>query len=64
MAGPQGELVFAPLGGVGEIGMNLAIYGLGDQRRRSDVPSCRSSLRLPCMTPSADASRVSPRGSF
>jgi ribonuclease J len=35
MAGPQGELVFAPLGGVGEIGMNLAIYGLGDPRRRS-----------------------------
>jgi len=35
MAGPQGELVFAPLGGVGEIGMNLAIYGLGDTRRRS-----------------------------
>jgi ribonuclease J len=30
---PQ-ELVFAPLGGVGEIGMNLAIYGLGDERRR------------------------------
>jgi ribonuclease J len=30
-----GELVFAPLGGVGEIGMNLAIYGLGDHRRRS-----------------------------
>ena len=28
-------LVFAPLGGVGEIGMNLAIYGLGDQRRRT-----------------------------
>jgi ribonuclease J len=35
MAGPQGELVFAPLGGVGEIGMNLAIYGLGDPRRRT-----------------------------
>ena len=35
MAGAQGELVFAPLGGVGEIGMNLAIYGLGDQRRRT-----------------------------
>src|SRR5439155_27227990 len=33
MAGPD-ELVFAPLGGVGEIGMNLAIYGLGDERRR------------------------------
>jgi len=32
MAGP--ELVFAPLGGIGEIGMNLSIYGIGDQRRR------------------------------
>jgi ribonuclease J len=30
----QGELVFAPLGGLGEIGMNLAIYGVGDGRRR------------------------------
>jgi ribonuclease J len=29
-----GELVFAPLGGVGEIGMNLSIYGFGDGRRR------------------------------
>ncbi len=28
------ELVFAPLGGVGEIGMNLAIYGFGDEQRR------------------------------
>ena len=35
MAGPHGELVYAPLGGVGEIGMNLSIYGLGDERRRS-----------------------------
>jgi ribonuclease J len=35
MAGPQGELMFAPLGGVGEIGMNLSIYGLGDARRRT-----------------------------
>jgi ribonuclease J len=30
----QNELVFAPLGGIGEIGMNLSIYGFGDQRRR------------------------------
>src|SRR6188508_3874504 len=34
MPGPQ-QLVFAPLGGVGEIGMNLSIYGIGDERRRS-----------------------------
>ncbi|HEV2630422.1 MAG TPA: ribonuclease J [Pseudolabrys sp.] len=34
MAGPQQELVFAPLGGVGEIGMNLSIYGLGSGNRR------------------------------
>jgi ribonuclease J len=30
----RGELVFAPLGGIGEIGMNLSIYGFGDGRRR------------------------------
>lgn len=29
------ELVFAPLGGVGEIGMNLSIYGLGSPNRRT-----------------------------
>ncbi|MCC6889999.1 MAG: ribonuclease J [Hyphomicrobiales bacterium] len=34
MAAPGDELVFAPLGGVGEIGMNLALYGLGNERRR------------------------------
>jgi ribonuclease J len=34
MARPSEELVFAPLGGVGEIGMNLAIYGFGEERRR------------------------------
>ena len=28
------ELVFAPLGGIGEIGMNLSIYGVGDGGRR------------------------------
>ena len=27
------ELVFAPLGGVGEIGMNLGVYGLGEHRK-------------------------------
>jgi len=37
MAGPRQELVFAPLGGVGEIGMNLALYGYGDERRRQWV---------------------------
>src|SRR5689334_14925055 len=35
MAGAPQELVFAPLGGVGEIGMNLSIYGVGDERRRT-----------------------------
>ena len=35
MAGPTHQLVFAPLGGVGEIGMNLSLYGLGDGRKRS-----------------------------
>ena len=29
------ELVFAPLGGVGEIGMNLSIYGLGEGGKRT-----------------------------
>jgi ribonuclease J len=29
------ELTFAPLGGVGEIGMNLSIYGLGSRYRRA-----------------------------
>jgi len=28
------DFVFAPLGGAGEIGMNLAIYGFGDEQRR------------------------------
>jgi ribonuclease J len=34
MATSSDELVFAPLGGVGEIGMNLSIYGLGREGAR------------------------------
>ncbi|WP_424631178.1 ribonuclease J [Bradyrhizobium sp. SYSU BS000235] len=34
MARPD-ELMFAPLGGIGEIGMNLSIYGLGNRQQRS-----------------------------
>ncbi|HEY5278316.1 MAG TPA: ribonuclease J [Pseudolabrys sp.] len=34
MAGSAQELVFAPLGGVGEIGMNLSIYGFGPPNKR------------------------------
>jgi ribonuclease J len=37
MATPGDQLVFAPLGGAGEIGMNLALYGVGDERRRQWV---------------------------
>jgi ribonuclease J len=34
MPNPREEIVFAPLGGVGEIGMNLALYGVGPERNR------------------------------
>jgi ribonuclease J len=35
MANPRDALVFAPLGGVGEIGMNLAIYGVDNAGSRT-----------------------------
>jgi ribonuclease J len=35
MAHPNEELVFAPLGGVGEIGMNLSLYGIGSERSKT-----------------------------
>jgi ribonuclease J len=31
----QGEFTFAPLGGVGEIGMNLSVYGFSNSRQRA-----------------------------
>ena len=34
MSGPTDELVFVPLGGVGEIGMNAALYGFGPGKRK------------------------------
>jgi ribonuclease J len=34
MNGGDDELVFVPLGGLGEIGMNLALYGFGPKGRR------------------------------
>src|ERR687890_2124184 len=34
MVSSQDELVFVPLGGLGEIGMNAALYGLGPEGRR------------------------------
>ena len=34
MANADDEFVFAPLGGLGEIGMNCALYGIGPKQRR------------------------------
>ncbi len=34
MTSPQDELVFVPLGGLGEIGMNAALYGFGPEKRK------------------------------
>jgi ribonuclease J len=35
MSSPNEELVFVPLGGVGEIGMNLSLYGFGSELRKA-----------------------------
>jgi ribonuclease J len=35
MISKKEELVFAPLGGVGEIGMNLSLYGLGTEQTKA-----------------------------
>jgi ribonuclease J len=40
----QNELVFASLGGIGEIGMNLSIYGFGDDRRQWIIIDCGVSF--------------------
>jgi ribonuclease J len=34
MVETSNELVFAPLGGLGEIGMNAALYGFGPKQKR------------------------------
>ncbi|HSM19315.1 MAG TPA: ribonuclease J, partial [Hyphomicrobiales bacterium] len=51
MARPKEELVFAPLGGAGEIGMNLSLYGFGPERGRKwiavDLGVAFAGERLP-----------------
>ena len=44
---PQTELVFVPLGGVGEIGMNLALYGYGPRRPRANGSSSIAASPFP-----------------
>ena len=39
------ELLFAPLGGVGEIGMNLALYGIGEGGKHLDGGRHRRLVR-------------------
>ena len=46
----NGELVFCPLGGVGEIGMNFALYGFGPEAKREwIVVDCGVSFAGPDM---------------
>ena len=51
----QNELVFASLGGIGEIGMNLAIYGFGeDWRRQWIIVDCGVSFASEEQLPGID----------
>jgi ribonuclease J len=51
----QGALVFVPLGGVGEIGMNLSIYGFGNgQRRQWLIVDCGVSFAAEEHLPGVD----------
>lgn len=51
MAEANDEFVFAPLGGLGEIGMNAALYGFGPRQRRKwilvDLGVAFAGLELP-----------------
>lgn len=49
------DLVFAPLGGVGEIGMNAGLYGLGEgTKRRWLMVDCGVLFGDPAVTPGID----------
>lgn len=49
------ELVFLPLGGVGEIGMNLAMYGYGPPKNRKwIIVDCGVTFGHPAETPGVD----------
>lgn len=49
------DLVFVPLGGVGEIGMNIALYGYGEgKKRRWLMVDCGVIFGDPAMTPGID----------
>ena len=54
MARAGSELVFAPLGGIGEIGMNLSIYGFGESRRSWLIVDCGVSFAAEEHLPGVD----------